>query len=267
MFAPEFNPIAFSIGPVAVHWYGLMYLFGFAAFWLLGRTRAKEAWRQMSAADMEDLLFYGVIGVILGGRLGFCLFYQPEWYLSHPLDIFKVWQGGMSAHGGIIGSILAIFVFARIREKRFLVVADFVAPLVPLGLMFGRIGNFINGELWGRAASPDLPWAMIFKHSGTLVPRHPSQLYEAFLEGALLFTVLWIFSRKPRATGAVGALFCMGYGLVRFIVEYFREPDSYLGLGLFGLSRGQWLSLPVIALGVIVWIWVNRRSREDWQEH
>lgn len=267
MFAPEFNPIAFSIGPVAVHWYGLMYLFGFAAFWLLGRMRAKEAWRQMSAADIEDLLFYGVIGVILGGRLGFCLFYQPEWYLTHPLDIFKVWQGGMSAHGGIIGSILAIFVFARIREKRFLVVADFVAPLVPLGLMFGRIGNFINGELWGRAASPDLPWAMIFKHSGTLVPRHPSQLYEAFLEGALLFTVLWIFSRKPRATGAIGALFCMGYGLVRFIVEYFREPDSYLGLGLFGLSRGQWLSLPVIALGLIVWIWVNRRSREDWQEH
>lgn len=267
MFAPEFNPIAFSIGPVAVHWYGLMYLFGFAAFWLLGRMRAKEAWRQMSAADMEDLLFYGVIGVILGGRLGFSLFYQPEWYLTHPLDIFKVWQGGMSAHGGIIGSILAIFVFACIREKRFLVVADFVAPLVPLGLMFGRIGNFINGELWGRAASPDLPWAMIFKHSGTLVPRHPSQLYEAFLEGALLFTVLWIFSRKPRATGAIGALFCMGYGLVRFIVEYFREPDSYLGLGLFGLSRGQWLSLPVIALGLIVWIWVNRRSREDWQEH
>ena len=263
MFAPEFNPIAFSIGPVAVHWYGLMYLFGFAAFWLLGRMRAKEAWRQMSAADMEDLLFYGVIGVILGGRLGFCLFYQPEWYLTHPLDIFKVWQGGMSAHGGIIGSILAIFVFARIREKRFLVVADFVAPLVPLGLMFGRIGNFINGELWGRAASPDLPWAMIFKHSGTLVPRHPSQLYEAFLEGALLFTVLWIFSRKPRATGAVGALFCMGSGLVRFIVEYFREPDSYLGLGLFGLSRGQWLSLPVIALGVIVWIWVNRRRPRE----
>lgn len=263
MFAPEFNPIVFSIGPVAVHWYGLMYLFGFAAFWLLGRMRAKEVWRQMSAADMEDLLFYGVIGVILGGRLGFCLFYQPEWYLAHPLDIFKVWQGGMSAHGGIIGSILAIFVFARIREKRFLVVADFVAPLVPLGLMFGRIGNFINGELWGRAASPDLPWAMIFKHSGTLVPRHPSQLYEAFLEGALLFTVLWIFSRKPRATGAVGALFCMGYGLVRFIVEYFREPDSYLGLGLFGLSRGQWLSLPVIALGVIVWIWVNRRRPRE----
>ena len=186
MFAPEFNPIAFSIGPLAVHWYGLMYLLGFAFFWALGRLRAKDPWRQMTANDVEDILFYGVLGVILGGRLGFCFFYQPEWYLSHPLDIFKVWQGGMSAHGGIIGSILAICAFARIKGKTFLDVADFVAPLAPLGLMFGRIGNFINGELWGRAAGSDVPWAMIFKNSGTLVPRHPSQLYEAFLEGALL---------------------------------------------------------------------------------
>ena len=187
MFAPEFNPIAFSIGPLAVHWYGLMYLLGFAFFWALGRLRAKDPWRQMTANDVEDILFYGVLGVILGGRLGFCLFYQPEWYLSHPLDIFKVWQGGMSAHGGIIGSILAICAFARIKGKTFFEVADFVAPLVPLGLILGRIGNFINGELWGRAAGSDVPWAMIFKNSGTLVPRHPSQLYEAFLEGALRF--------------------------------------------------------------------------------
>ena len=169
MFAPEFNPIAFSIGPLAVHWYGLMYLLGFAFFWALGRLRAKDPWRQMTANDVEDILFYGVLGVILGGRLGFCFFYQPEWYLSHPLDIFKVWQGGMSAHDGIIGSILAICAFARIKGKTFLDVADFVAPLVPLGLMFGRIGNFINGELWGRAAGADVPWAMIFKNSGTLV--------------------------------------------------------------------------------------------------
>ena len=263
MFAPEFNPIAFSIGPLAVHWYGLMYLLGFAFFWALGRLRAKDPWRQMTANDVEDILFYGVLGVILGGRLGFCLFYQPEWYLSHPLDLFKVWQGGMSAHGGIIGSILAICAFARIKGKTFFEVADFVAPLVPLGLMFGRIGNFINGELWGRAAGSDVPWAMIFKNSGTLVPRHPSQLYEAFLEGALLFTVLWWFSSKPRVAGAVGSLFCMGYGLVRFIVEYFREPDSYLGLGLFGLSRGQWLSLPVFLLGLVVWIWVHRRKSAE----
>lgn len=261
MYAPHFDPIAFSIGPLAVHWYGLMYLFGFAAFWLLGRQRARQAWRGMSAQGVEDLLFYGVIGVILGGRLGFCLLYQPEWYLTHPLDIFKVWQGGMSAHGGIVGSILAIAYYARRQKTSFLTVADFVAPLVPLGLMFGRLGNFINGELWGRAADPTLPWAMIFENSGTLVPRHPSQLYEAFLEGALLFTVLWLFSRKPRPAGAVGALFCLGYGLVRFVVEYFREPDSYLGLGLFGLSRGQWLSLPVMALGLVVLLWALRRGK------
>ncbi len=261
MYAPHFDPIAFSIGPLAVHWYGLMYLFGFAAFWLLGRQRARQAWRGMSAQGVEDLLFYGVIGVILGGRLGFCLLYQPEWYLTHLLDIFKVWQGGMSAHGGIVGSILAIAYYARRQKTSFLTVADFVAPLVPLGLMFGRLGNFINGELWGRAADPTLPWAMIFENSGTLVPRHPSQLYEAFLEGALLFTVLWLFSRKPRPAGAVGALFCLGYGLVRFVVEYFREPDSYLGLGLFGLSRGQWLSLPVMALGLVVLLWALRRGK------
>lgn len=261
MYAPHFDPIAFSIGPLAVHWYGLMYLFGFAAFWLLGRQRARQAWRGMSAQGVEDLLVYGVIGVILGGRLGFCLLYQPEWYLTHLLDIFKVWQGGMSAHGGIVGSILAIAYYARRQKTSFLTVADFVAPLVPLGLMFGRLGNFINGELWGRAADPTLPWAMIFENSGTLVPRHPSQLYEAFLEGALLFTVLWLFSRKPRPAGAVGALFCLGYGLVRFVVEYFREPDSYLGLGLFGLSRGQWLSLPVMALGLVVLLWALRRGK------
>lgn len=261
MYAPQFDPIAFSIGPVAVHWYGIMYLLGFAAFWILGHKRAKDAWRGMSAQDLEDLLFFGVLGVILGGRLGFCLFYQPEWYLSHPLDVFKVWQGGMSAHGGIIGCIIAIAAFARMRKKTFFTVADFVAPLVAPGLMFGRFGNFINGELWGRAASPDLPWAMVFVNSGTTIARHPSQLYEALLEGLILFAVVWIYSAKPRKAGTVGALFCMGYGLVRFIVEYFREPDSYLGLGLLGLSRGQWLSLPVFALGLIVWIWAQRKPQ------
>ncbi len=261
MYAPHFDPVAFSVGPVAVHWYGLMYLLGFAAFWILGRRRAaRDPWRNMSAENIEDLLFYGVIGVILGGRLGFCLFYQSEWYLAHPLDIFKVWQGGMSAHGGIVGSILALWFFSRAKGKSFFASADFVAPLVPLGLMFGRIGNFINGELWGRAADPSLPWAMIFENSGSLVPRHPSQLYESFLEGAVLFTVLWIYTKKPRPLGAAGALFCIGYGLVRFAVEYFREPDDYLGLGLLGLSRGQWLSLPVAALGLAVWIWAHRRA-------
>ena len=248
MFAPEFNPIAFSIGLLAVHWYGLMYLLGFAFFWALGRLRAKDPWRQMTANDVEDILFYGVLGVILGGRLGFCLFYQPEWYLSHPLDIFKVWQGGMSAHGGIIGSILAICAFARIKGKTFLDVADFVAPLVPLGLMFGRIGNFINGELWGKTS--DVPWAMIFPTGGPL-PRHPSQLYEAALEGVLLFVVLWLYAARPRKRGAVAGLFALGYGVCRFAVEFVRVPDAQLGYLAFGwLTMGQLLCLPLMAAGL-----------------
>ena len=208
------------------------------------------------------MLFYGVVGVIVGGRLGFCLFYQPEWFLTHPLDIFKLWQGGMSAHGGILGSIAAMFFFCWRTGKSFLGVADFVAPLVPPGLMAGRIGNFINGELWGRAADPSLPWAMIFKNSGTMIARHPSQLYEALLEGVLLFLVVWIYSMKPRARGTTGALFCMGYGVVRFIVEFFREPDSFLGLGLFGLSRGQWLSIPVFLVGLAVFVYCTKKEQQ-----
>ena len=192
MYAPDFDPVAFSIGPLAVRWYGLMYLAGFAMFLVLGRIRARQTWRGMSAAELEDLLFYGVVGVIAGGRLGYCLFYQPEWFLAHPLDVFKVWQGGMSAHGGILGCVAAMICCAGQRKKSFWTIADFVAPLVAPGLMAGRIGNFINGELWGRAADPNLPWAMVFKHSGTLIARHPSQLYEALWEGVLLFLVVWI---------------------------------------------------------------------------
>lgn len=261
MYAPQFDPVAFSIGPLSVRWYGLMYLIGFAVFLILGRLRARQSWRGISPQQLEDLLFYGVVGVIVGGRLGFCLFYQPEWFLTHPLDIFKLWQGGMSAHGGILGSIAAMFFFCWRTGKSFLGVADFVAPLVPPGLMAGRIGNFINGELWGRAADPSLPWAMIFKNSGTMIARHPSQLYEALLEGVFLFLVVWIYSMKPRARGTTGALFCMGYGVVRFIVEFFREPDSFLGLGLFGLSRGQWLSIPVFLVGLAVFIYCRKKEQ------
>ena len=262
MYAPQFDPVAFSIGPLSVRWYGLMYLIGFAVFLILGRLRARQSWRGISAQQLEDLLFYGVVGVIVGGRLGFCLFYQPEWFLTHPLDIFKLWQGGMSAHGGILGSIAAMFFFCWRTGKSFLSVADFVAPLVPPGLMAGRIGNFINGELWGRAADPSLLWAMIFKNSGTMIARHPSQLYEAILEGVLLFLVVWIYSMKPRARGTTGALFCMGYGVVRFIVEFFREPDSFLGLGLFGLSRGQWLSIPVFLVGLAVFVYCTKKEQQ-----
>lgn len=249
---PQFDPVALSAGPIAVRWYGLMYLVGFALFWLLGRYRTKETWRRISEADLENMLFYGVFGVILGGRLGYCLFYQPDYYLSHPMSLFAVWEGGMSAHGGIIGVIIVMIVFARMKKLSFLTVSDFVVPLVPLGLMFGRIGNFINGELWGRPASETLPWAMIFPQSGDALARHPSQLYEALGEGLLLFLLLWIVSKKPRPAGLVSGLFCLGYGTARFVVEFFREPDVFLGLQALGLSRGQWLSLPLIVLGLAV---------------
>ena len=249
---PQFDPVALSAGPIAVRWYGLMYLVGFALFWLLGRYRTKETWRRISEADLENMLFYGVFGVILGGRLGYCLFYQPDYYLSHPMSLFAVWEGGMSAHGGIIGVIIVMIVFARMKQLSFLTVSDFVVPLVPLGLMFGRIGNFINGELWGRPASETLPWAMIFPQSGDALARHPSQLYEALGEGLLLFLLLWIVSKKPRPAGLVSGLFCLGYGTARFVVEFFREPDVFLGLQALGLSRGQWLSLPLIVLGLAV---------------
>ncbi len=257
---PEFDPIAVRMGPVAIHWYGLMYLIGFGLFYLLGMFRCRQDWRGISRTNLDDLLFYGMIGVILGGRLGFVCFYQPEYYFSHPLAIFEVWNGGMSAHGGFIGVILALLYFAWRNHKSVLTVGDFVAPLVPLGFFFGRLGNFINGELWGRAASADLPWAMIFPQAGDGIARHPSQLYEATLEGLVLFLVVWIYSVKPRPAGAVSGLFLMGYGLARFIVEFFREPDSYLGLQLFDLSRGQWLSIPMILFGLGLYIWGQRRN-------
>ncbi|MBK6632398.1 MAG: prolipoprotein diacylglyceryl transferase [Betaproteobacteria bacterium] len=255
---PHIDPIAFSLGPLSVRWYGLMYLAGFVAFVVLGRRRISQRpdlnW---TAKDIDDLLFYGVIGVVIGGRLGQVLFYEPGHYLAHPLEIFAVWKGGMAFHGGFLGVLAAMMLYARKRGLTWLAVMDFIAPLVPPGLGFGRIGNFINGELWGRAADPSLPWAMVFPHVDS-VARHPSQLYQAFLEGIVLFGVLWWFSAKPRATGAVSGLFLIGYGVVRFVAEFFREPDA----GIFGLSytvsMGQWLSLPMIAAGVAMMLWANR---------
>lgn len=257
---PQFDPIAIHAGPIAVHWYGIMYLVGFAIFYVLGLIRSRESWRGIDRKELEDLLFYGMLGVILGGRLGFVCFYQPEYYFSHPLEIFAVWQGGMSAHGGFLGVIVAILCFSWVKKKSPLKVGDFVAPLVPLGFFFGRLGNFINGELWGRAASSDLPWAMIFPQSGSDTPRHPSQLYEATLEGLVLFIVVWFYSRKPRPTGAVSGLFLSGYGCARFIVEFFREPDSYLGLQALSLSRGQWLSIPLIIVGAAMICWAYKKK-------
>jgi phosphatidylglycerol:prolipoprotein diacylglycerol transferase len=244
---PHFDPVAIKIGPLAIHWYGIMYLLGFLAFYFLGKSRLAKA--HLSQKDLDDLLFYGVLGVVLGGRLGYVFFYQPNHYLTHPLDILAVWQGGMSFHGGLLGVIVAVWIFARRKHIPFLILGDFIAPLVPPGLFFGRLGNFINGELWGRPT--DLPWGMVFPHVD-YVARHPSQLYEAFLEGVVLFLLLWFFSKKDRPQGAVSGFFLVGYGLIRFSVEWTREPDNFLGTLAFGLSMGQWLSLPMILAGLVL---------------
>ena len=247
---PQFDPIAISLGPLAVRWYGLMYLAGFVAFLYLGKRRAlAQPWHGMKATDLDDLLFYGVLGVILGGRLGQVIFYEPGYYLQHPLEILAVWKGGMSFHGGFLGVLVAMALWGRKSGKSFFQVTDFIAPLVPLGLMAGRIGNFINGELWGRVADPSLPWVMVFPHVDAM-PRHPSPLYQAAGEGLLLFVVLWIFSARQRGVGQVSGMFLIGYGVLRFLAEFFREPDH----GIFGVSyvvsMGQWLSLPMILFGI-----------------
>ena len=258
---PQFDPIALSLGPVAIRWYGLMYVIGFVLFVVLGRYRARTQPQQgFDKADMDDLLFFGVLGVILGGRLGYVLFYKPAFYLQHPLEILMVWQGGMAFHGGFLGVLAAMWWFARKKKMRWLQVTDFIAPLVPLGLAAGRLGNFINGELPGRVT--DLAWGMWFPQADKLpVARHPSQLYQFALEGVMLFIILWVYSRKPRPVGAVSGLFLIGYGAFRFIAEFARQPDDFLGLLALGLSMGQWLSLPMILAGVAMMAWAQRPAR------
>jgi len=259
---PQFDPVAFWIGPLPVRWYGLMYLLGFMLFLILGRRRARDSWRGFSTRDVEDLLFWGVFGVIIGGRLGYVLFYRPEYYLQHPLEIPMLWKGGMASHGGMVGVLVVLWLFARARAKSFLQVADFAVPLIPLGLAAGRMGNFINGELWGRPADPNLwPWAMVFPQAHDGIPRHPSQLYQFALEGLLLFAILWWFSRKPRAPGVVGCAFLIGYGILRIVAEFAREPDDFLGLLAMHLSMGQWLSLPMVLIGVVLLPILQRRAR------
>ncbi|MGN6315033.1 prolipoprotein diacylglyceryl transferase [Trinickia sp.] len=286
---PNFDPIAIHFGPLAVRWYGLMYLVGFVLAVVIARLRlrlphvAAQGW---TTKDIDDILFYGVLGTILGGRLGYVLFYKADYYLAHPLDVFKVWQGGMSFHGGFLGVTLAMVLFAYQRKRTWLQVTDFVAPMVPTGLAAGRLGNFINGELWGRVTDPSAPWAMMFQNASgddalwlashpqlaakwhlaeifaryRMLPRHPSELYEIALEGVTLFLVLWFFTRKPRPVGAASAIFLIGYGLARFTVEFAREPDDFLGLLALGLSMGQWLSLPMIIAGIAMLVWSYRRA-------
>jgi len=255
---PQFNPVALQLGPLAIHWYGLMYLAGFMTFLWLGRKRiAVLNHPQINAKLLDDLLFYGVLGVILGGRLGYVFFYKASYYFAHPLEIFAVWQGGMSFHGGFLGVLMAMAWFAHKQKLHWLQLTDFIAPLVPPGLAFGRLGNFINGELWGRPT--DVPWAMIFPKVDNL-PRHPSQLYEFALEGVLLFALLWLYARKPRPVGAVSGAFLIGYGSFRFIAEFSREPDDFLGLLSLGMSMGQWLSLPMVIAGIAMLIWSKRSA-------
>ena len=256
---PEFDPIAIQLGPVAIRWYGLMYLVGFVGGLLLARWRVHRhpelGW---SKHDTDDLLFYCILGVVLGGRLGYVLFYKLGEYLHDPIRILYLWEGGMSFHGGFLGVILALAWFASRSRRHWFAVTDFLAPLAPIGLGAGRLGNFINGELWGRPT--DVPWAMIFPTVDSQ-PRHPSQLYEFALEGVLLFAILWLFAMRPRPLGAVSAVFLIAYGALRFLVEFTREPDAFLGTLALGLTMGQWLSLPMLVGGVVMLVWAYRVRR------
>jgi phosphatidylglycerol:prolipoprotein diacylglycerol transferase len=256
---PQFDPIAIHLGSFGIHWYGLMYLLGFVSFIWLGRMRLRTLSRAgWNNKFLDDLLFYGVLGVVLGGRLGEVLFYNPGFYFSHPFKILAIWEGGMSFHGGFLGVLIAMAVFARNRQIGWLQLMDFIAPLVPLGLGAGRLGNFINAELWGRPT--DVPWGMIFPNVDN-IPRHPSQLYEFALEGLALFALLWLYSNRPRPVGAVSGLFLIGYGSFRFIGEFTRTPDDGIfGLMTFGISMGQWLSLPMVLAGIVMMVWAYKRS-------
>lgn len=256
---PHINPIAFQAGPIKVHWYGLMYLIGFILAWILALWRANKPSSGWNSEQIGDLVFYGALGVIIGGRLGYMLFYDLSNFVTNPLIVFKVWDGGMSFHGGMLGVGVATWIYAWRRRRSWVEVIDFAAPLVPLGLAAGRLGNFINGELWGRVTT--VPWGMVFPNAGPL-PRHPSQLYEFLLEGVLLFIILWWYSSKRRPPFAIAALFLVGYGCFRFFVEFFRQPDPQLGFIAWGwLTMGQLLSFPMILVGCIALWWTYSANR------
>jgi phosphatidylglycerol:prolipoprotein diacylglycerol transferase len=244
---PEIDPVIFRIGPLAVRWYGMMYLLGFVASWFIIRSLARRRSLPLDADGISDLLFYGIVGVILGGRLGYVLFYNPVYYLQHPLASFAVWEGGMSFHGGLLGVVVAAIVFCRRKGLPMLLTGDILVTAAAVGLGLGRVGNFINGELWGRVT--EVPWGMVFPGAGPL-PRHPSQLYEALLEGVVLFSVLWLLQRRRVTAGIPFFTFFLLYGVFRFLIEFFRQPDAHLGFLWGGATMGQVLSLPMILIGL-----------------
>lgn len=258
MWVHNIDPIALDLGFMQIHWYGLMYLIAFATAFGLGSYRAKQPNSGWTTEQVSDLIFWGAMGVVLGGRMGYVLFYNFDQFLTDPLWLFAVWEGGMSFHGGLIGVLVVLWVFGRRYDKSFFQMGDFVAPLVPIGLGVGRVGNFIGGELWGRAA--DVPWAVVFPRAGDGIGRHPSQLYEALLEGLVMFAVLWWFSAKPRPRMAASAMFLILYGVFRSAVEFFREPDAHIGYIAFGwLTKGQLLSLPMIVIGLLFFYWAYQK--------
>jgi phosphatidylglycerol---prolipoprotein diacylglyceryl transferase len=278
---PNFDPIAFSIGPVSLHWYGAMYLFGVLGALYLAKRRANRPDSQWTSQQVENLLFWGFLGLFIGGRLGYVFFYNLDAFIQDPAILFKVWEGGMSFHGGLIGAICVIAIFAKKNKKSFMQVADFVAPLVPIGLMFGRFGNFINGELWGRVTNSSIgmlfptstyadfmfvqshpEWLSLYSQLNGVLPRHPSQLYEMVFEGVLLFIILNLFIRKSRPTGSVSGLFLVCYGIFRFIIEFFRQPDEQLGLFLNFISMGQILCLPMIIGGIFILLFAYRFNKK-----
>jgi len=253
---PDIDPVALAIGPVKIHWYGLMYLVGFFGGWWLAKYRARKPNSGWNPDEIGDLVFYIALGVILGGRIGYILFYNFGAFVDNPLIIFRIWQGGMAFHGGLIGVLIAFYLYARKTGRTFFQVADLIAPVVPIGLGAGRIGNFINGELWGRVT--DVPWGMVFP-SGGPDPRHPSHLYQFFLEGPLFFLLRRLFSSKPRPAMAVSGFFLTYYGIYRFVIEFVRQPDEHMGFVAFGwMTQGQVLSLPMIAVGLLFFWWAYR---------